>query len=257
MGSAIWSSSTKDMFDFPILFFIQFFKNHGLLSVNNRPQWRVIKGGSKQYLKPLTNSFKQNIHVNSSVTSINRSNKGVELRVNNGEVQKFDQVVIACHSDQALSMIEDCNDLEKQLLEAIPYRNNEVVLHTDDSLLPEKKRAWSSWNYWLRKGKQSKAVLTYNMNILQGIKAPCTFVVTLNATDAIAPEKILASYQYSHPVFSLKSVKAVEDWGGINGVNKTWFCGAYWANGFHEDGVTSALRVAQSLGCGWKNSGKF
>ncbi len=251
MGSAIWSSSTDDMLDFPVLFFIRFFKNHGLLSVNNRPQWRVIQGGSKQYLEPLSASFKDNIHVNSPVTSINRSNGGVELRINNGDIQRFDQVVIACHSDQALSMLADSNTLEQTLLEAIPYQSNEVVLHTDHSLLPEKELAWSSWNYWLRKGKQEKAVLTYDMNILQGIKSPCTFCVTLNATDAINPEKILGRYRYSHPVFSLDSMRAVEQWRSINGVNNTWFCGAYWANGFHEDGVTSALRVAQSLGCGW------
>jgi len=251
MGSAIWSSSTDDMLDFPVLFFVRFFKNHGLLSVTNRPQWRVIKGGSSEYLTPLTAGFKHNIRLNSPVTSIKRHADGVTITTENSGEEHFDEVIIACHSDQALTLLDDVTAAEQEILSAIPYQNNDVVLHTDDSILPDRKLAWSSWNYWLRKDKQHQAVLTYDMNILQGIDAPCTFCVTLNASDAIDADKILGRYQYSHPVFSLKSIAAAQRWEEINGVKNTWFCGAYWRNGFHEDGITSGLRVARALGVKW------
>lgn len=251
MGSAIWSASTEDMFNFPLLFFVRFFKNHGLLSVNNRPQWRTIKGGSRQYLEPLIASFKDRIRVNSAVQSIQRNSDGVSLTLANGSTEHFDQVVLACHSDQALKLLAEPSIAETDILGAIPYQSNDVVLHTDDTLLPERRLAWSSWNYWLRSEQQERAVLSYDMNILQNIEAPVTFCVTLNATDEIASDKILGQYSYSHPVFSLRSVAAVARWEEINGVNNTWFCGAYWANGFHEDGASSGIRVARALGIDW------
>ena len=251
MGSAIWSASTATMLDFPLLFFVRFFKNHGLLSVNNRPQWRVIQGGSGNYLQPLTESFKEKICINAAVKSVGRFDDRVELVMEGGHKEVFDQVIFACHSDQALALLENASDAENEVLGAIPYQDNDVVLHTDDSLLPEKELAWSSWNYWLRSERQEQAVLTYDMNILQGIEAPVTFCVTLNASDAIAPEKVLGRYSYSHPVFSMASVAAAERWGEINGVNRSWFCGAYWGNGFHEDGVNSGIRVATKLGADW------
>ncbi|ARN73426.1 NAD(P)/FAD-dependent oxidoreductase [Oceanicoccus sagamiensis] len=251
MGSAIWSASTDSMFDFPLLFFVRFFKNHGLLSVNNRPQWRVIKGGSREYLEPLTAGFKDRIRVNSPVSTVSRDESGVDVTLADGSVERFDQIIVASHSDQALSMLGDATVAEKEVLGAIPYQQNDVVLHTDDSILPNKKLAWSSWNYWLRSERQEQAILTYNMNILQGIEAPETFCVTLNATESIDNNKILGQYSYSHPVFSLESVAAAERWSDINGVNRTWFCGAYWANGFHEDGASSGIRVAKALGANW------
>jgi predicted NAD/FAD-binding protein len=251
MGSAIWSSSTEDMLNFPLLFFVRFFKNHGLLSVNNRPQWRVIEGGSSQYLEPLIKGFKEKIHLNTTIKTVRRSPDDVQLIFENGESEHFDQIVMACHSDQALSLLESPSEEEKSVLEGIQYQQNDVVLHTDESLLPKKKLAWSSWNYWLQSTNQSQAVLTYDMNILQRIEAPVTFCVTLNATDFIDPEKILGRYSYSHPVFSLQSESVVQRWDEINGVNRSWFCGAYWANGFHEDGVNSGIRVARALGVKW------
>jgi predicted NAD/FAD-binding protein len=175
----------------------------------------------------------------------------VQLIFENGESEHFDQIVMACHSDQALSLLESPSEEEKSVLEGIQYQQNDVVLHTDESLLPKKKLAWSSWNYWLQSTNQSQAVLTYDMNILQRIEAPVTFCVTLNATDFIDPEKILGRYSYSHPVFSLQSESVVQRWDEINGVNRSWFCGAYWANGFHEDGVNSGIRVARALGVKW------
>ena len=247
MGCAIWSASTERMIDFPLRFFVQFFKNHGLLSVNNRPQWRVIKGGSRSYLDPLTESFSQSILTNANISRIRRLGDTVELIMSDGQVMTYDHVVLACHSDQALSLLGDASHAERRALKAIPYQQNEVVLHTDENLLPRRRVAWSSWNYLLRERFQEHAVLTYNMNILQGIKSDSTFCVTLNATESIAPEKIIERFNYSHPVFSLDSVQATSRIEQINGNNNTWFAGAYLGNGFHEDGVVSGRQVATDI----------
>lgn len=247
MGAAIWSASTNVMLAFPLLFFVRFLKNHGLLSISNRPQWYVIPGGSREYLKPLTNSFANRIRTSTPVTGITRNSDGVMLVTNNGD-EVFDAVVIASHSDQALAMLQDASAAESDILSAIPYQANDVVLHTDTRLLPVHRRAWSSWNYHLTAEEQSHAVLTYNMNILQGLQSAHTFCVTLNHTAAIDPAKILRRFSYSHPVFTLAGMQAQSRWHEINGVNHTWFCGAYWRNGFHEDGVQSALHVAEAFG---------
>jgi predicted NAD/FAD-binding protein len=246
MGSAIWSASTETMLNFPVLFFARFFANHGLLSVNHRPQWRVIEGGSRSYIEPLIKPFRDRIKCSCPVTRVIRTDSGVIVESSAGQ-DVFDEVVFACHSDQALGMLVDPTQEERDVLGDIPYQSNQVILHTDDSLLPHRKLAWSSWNYRIKHEQQDRAVLTYNMNILQGIEAPETFCVTLNDSDSIDPAKILGSYEYSHPVFTPESVKAAENWDDINGPKRTWFCGAYWANGFHEDGCRSGLRVAHAL----------
>lgn len=246
MGSAIWSSDCASTLDFPIQFFVRFFKNHGLLSVKNRPQWRVIEGGSREYIAPLCRRFEQRIHTNSPVRSIKRDAQGATLIFANGSERHFDQVVIATHSDEALALLEQPTQAEREVLSALPYQSNDVVLHTDTRLLPENRKTWSSWNYRLGVD-ESRAVLTYNMNILQGIQAPETFCVTLNDTASISPHKILGRFSYDHPVFSRTGMAAQQRWEDINGQQNTWYCGAYWHNGFHEDGVVSALRVANSL----------
>jgi uncharacterized protein len=247
MGSAIWSADCQTILDFPAIFFLRFFKNHGLLSVKNRPQWRVIEGGSREYIGPLTARFADRIHTNSPVEQIRRLPQGgVELVMGSGETLRFDQVVIATHSDQALGMLAQPSAAEQEILGAIPYQKNDVVLHTDTRMLPRIQKTWSSWNYTLC-GNQKPAVVTYNMNILQGIQAPETFCVTLNNTAAINPHKILGRFEYEHPVFSLEGMAAQERWSEINGIADTWYCGAYWHNGFHEDGVVSALRVVNAL----------
>jgi predicted NAD/FAD-binding protein len=251
MGAAIWSATTAVMKQFPLQFFVRFFRNHGLLSVSHRPQWRVIEGGSRSYIKPLVETFKNNIRTSSPVTSIVRYEDKVTVTTVHGDSDDYDQVIIAAHSDQALAMLADASDSEKKLLGAIPYQKNEVVLHTDSRLLPRCRKTWSSWNYRMSKGladDSAPPILTYDMNILQSIDVDETFCVTLNKTDAIDPEKILGTYHYAHPVFSLAGIDAQAQWASINGVNRTWFCGAYWANGFHEDGVASALRVTEKLG---------
>jgi len=244
MGCAIWSASTEKMISFPLLFFVQFFKNHGLLSVNNRPQWRAIQGGSRSYLGPLTDRFKDSIFTSSNIKRIRRLGESVELIMADGEVQVFDHVVLACHSDQALALLSDASDAERKALSAIPYQQNDVVLHTDENLLPRRRIAWSSWNYRLFDRFQTRAVLTYNMNILQGIKSDTTFCVTLNATEQIDESKVIEQFSYSHPVFSFDSVLAAKKIESINGANNTWFAGAYLGNGFHEDGVVSGRQVA-------------
>jgi predicted NAD/FAD-binding protein len=247
MGCAIWSSSTRRMVDFPLLFFIRFFRNHGLLSVNDRPQWHVIQGGSRSYLEPLTRDFRDSIRLNARIASVWRRPDGVELRMQDGQRAQYDHVVFACHSDQALALLGDATAAERDALAAIPYQSNEVVLHTDDSLLPRRRLAWSSWNYWLRENRQDRAVLNYNMNILQGLDAETTFCVTLNATEAIAARKIIDRFDYSHPVFSLASIDAARRIDEFNGLNRSWFAGAYLGNGFHEDGVVSGKKVARAI----------
>lgn len=247
MGSAIWSSSLQDMLDFPLLFFVRFFRNHGLLNIVNRPQWRVIKGGSRSYLKPLTQGFADRIHCNSQIENIERNENGVKLNFYGGTYESFDEVVLACHADQALRLLRDASNDEQQILSALPYSNNSVVLHTDTSLLPRSKRAWASWNYLLAKDKSAPPALSYNMNILQGIKSNDTFVVSLNADDSIDEQKILGRFNYAHPIFSLEGIKAQARKQEIDGVRHTWFCGAYWRNGFHEDGCASGFDVAEKI----------
>lgn len=252
MGSAIWSADTSVMLDFPLQFFVRFFRNHGLLSIKNRPQWRVIEGGSREYIKPLCAGFADKIRTGVEIIRVKRDEAGATLTFKDGTSEVFDAVVFACHSDQALALLEDSRPLEREILGAIPYQNNDVVLHTDTRLLPRNTRAWSSWNYQRRADTQ-RPTLTYNMNILQGLTAPQTFCVTLNDRARINPHKILGQFDYAHPVFTLEGIAAQERWAEING-GATYFCGAYWRNGFHEDGVYSALRVARAIGEGSAHS---
>ncbi|WP_394128262.1 NAD(P)/FAD-dependent oxidoreductase [Vibrio hepatarius] len=249
MGAAIWSSTLADMRTFPLQFFARFFLNHGLLDITNRPQWYVIKGGSREYIPALTKGFSDRIRLNTSVESVHRDSAGVIVRAN-GEVERFDQVIFACHSDQAKKLLHDASTVENNILKGLAYQANEVVLHTDEQLLPKRKAAWASWNYWLdgSSSEQSRApTLTYNMNILQHIQSPCTFCVSLNSSAQIDPDKILKRFVYHHPVFNQETINAQARRGEINGVSKTWFCGAYWYNGFHEDGVRSALDVVRGI----------
>lgn len=249
MGAAIWSSSLADMRAFPLMFFLRFFLNHGLLDITNRPQWYVIEGGSRAYIEPLTRGFRDRIRLNSPVSHVRRTVHGVELTVN-GITELFDEVIFSCHSDQALRMLSDASRSESEILSAMTYQANEVVLHTDQSLLPKRKAAWAAWNYWLsgQDGEEhSLPSLTYNMNILQHIPAPQTLCVTLNSTHCIEPNKILRKFVYHHPVFTLDSMDAQQRKLEISGQNHSWYCGAYWHNGFHEDGVKSALEVVTQL----------
>lgn len=249
MGAAIWSSSLEQMEGFQFKFFVQFFFNHGLLNIADRPQWYVIPGGSRNYLTPLTKRFVDNIHVNSDIRSITRDHDSVSLTFGNAEVKTFDDVVLACHSDQALSLLTDASADETRILSAMPYSENSVVLHTDTQLLPKRKKAWASWNYQLSANRSKPASVTYNMNILQGLNCKPTFCVTLNQKEAIEPSKILREFTYTHPIFSVESLAAQQQRNTICGQNRTHFAGAYWYNGFHEDGVRSAVDVASRFDC--------
>lgn len=249
MGAAIWSAGLADMPAFPLRFFLRFFNNHGLLNISNRPQWSVISGGSKRYVEALVKKVGQDkLRLNQCITAILRDDNGVTLCFSDGRREQFDKLVLACHSDQALSLLgSNATEQEQQVLGAIAYQQNDVVLHTDTSLLPKRKRAWAAWNYNLDTHVNDRATLTYNMNLLQGITAPVTFCVTLNNSAAIADDKILGVYRYSHPVYNHYTLAAQQQRHLINGHNNTYFCGAYWYNGFHEDGARSATDVAALL----------
>jgi len=241
MGAAIWSTEASLMQDFPARFFIRFFDNHGLLTVNDRPTWHVIKGGSRSYLEPLVKPFKDKIRLNAPVESIRRFPDRVEIETACYGAENYDAVFIATHTNEALRMLESPTKEESNALGAIPYLQNEAVLHTDTRLLPKRRLAWAAWNYHILKEQSERVPLTYNMNILQGIDAPVTFNVTLNNTDAIDPSKIIKRVNYEHPLFTPSSVAAQAQHSQLNGSHRTWYCGAYWRNGFHEDGVVSAL----------------
>ena len=252
MCAAIWSSSLEQTRKFPLTFFLQFFNNHGLLNITDRPQWYTIKGGSSQYIPPLIAPFESKIKLSSAVTSVMKVNNVWEVTDSTGDKLQYDHVVFACHSDQALRMLDAPNSLHQDILGNIPYAENDVVMHKDINQLPKRKLAWASWNYRLKEdvSEESRpASVTYNMNILQNFDdAPETLMVTLNRSQEIDPSKIIDSYQYSHPVFTLDGVKAQQRHHEISGHNRTHYCGAYWFNGFHEDGVNSGLRVAEAFG---------
>ena len=248
MGAAIWSAPEIVLEQFPIRFFLQFFNNHGMLSVDDRPTWRVISGGSARYVDAMMERLGDRTHLNSPVSSVVREPDHVVVTVNH-EHHHFDQVVFACHSDQALGMIADPSAKELEILGAITYQRNDVVLHTDRSVLPSNRRAWAAWNYFIPQHSTEPVSVTYNMNILQNFdEAPETFCVTLNRSQDIDPERVIKCFDYAHPVFTLEAVAAQKRYDEIGGHNRSHFCGAYWFNGFHEDGVSSALRVTQALG---------
>ncbi|MBC7786617.1 MAG: FAD-dependent oxidoreductase [Methylophilaceae bacterium] len=245
MGAAIWSTDATQMLDFPARFFVRFFHHHGMLTVNNRPQWRTIVSGSAQYVAKLTESFKDKIKLNTPIESVRRLKKSVIVKPLFCEEQIFDWVFFACHSDQALNMLRDASAKEKSLLSAIPYQENTVFLHTDTSLMPKRKLAWAAWNYHLTPHVQHQVAVTYNMNILQNIPAQETLLVTLNHTRFINPAKVIKRLKYMHPIFTLEGAAAQQRHAEISGVNRTCYAGAYWRNGFHEDGVASALTALE------------
>lgn len=245
MGASIWSADPDQFQDFPALYFAEFFKNHGFLNIKDQPQWLTIKGGSNQYIEKMIQPFKDRIFLNSPVMSVQRKPGHVELTVKSGEKTQFDQVVIATHSDQALDMLQDPSIEEKEILGSILFQKNETVLHTDHSILPQNPKAWASWNYYVPAEKNNRVAVTYDMNILQNIDAPVEFCVSLNLSQYIDPEKIVQRLEYDHPVYNPKSLAARKRLHEINGPNRTYFCGAYWGYGFHEDGVNSALEVGK------------
>jgi predicted NAD/FAD-binding protein len=250
MGAAIWSADPLKFRDFPARYFTEFFKNHGFLNVKDQPRWLVIEGGSRQYIEPLTRRFRERIRLNCPVTSVKRLSDRVEIKAGGGEAESYDRVIIAAHSDQALAMLDDPTEREQDILGAIAYQENDTVLHTDASVLPKKRAAWASWNYHIPKTEQGRVAITYDMNILQGLDAPLEFCVSLNLPEAAASDKIIRQMVYHHPVYTPQSLAARRRHDEINGQNRTFYCGAYWYYGFHEDGVKSALAVGKHFGKG-------
>jgi predicted NAD/FAD-binding protein len=244
-ASAVWSADPDQMWELPASFLAEFFDNHGMFGLRGRPRWRTVTGGAKTYVVALTAPFADRIRTNAPVRSIRRTPEAAEL-----DGERFDAVVVATHSDQALAMLADATASEHAVLGAIPYQPNEAVLHTDRRQLPRRRRAWASWNFHLEHVPSGHTTVTYHMNRLQSLRSRSELCVTLNRSEAIDPDAVIATIPYAHPVFTQAGVAAQRRWREISR-DRTYYCGAYWGYGFHEDGVASALRVCEQLGEPW------
>ncbi len=248
MGAAIWSCPIGTFAQFPIRFIVEFYHHHGLLNVLHRPTWRVVKGGSRTYVQAMTRGFRERLRLRTPVQSVRRFADRAIVQPRGGDAEEFDHVIFACHSDQALRILgDDATEAEREVLSAFPYERNVAVLHTDISLLPKTRRAWASWNYRLSDDDRTHASVTYNMNILQGLRSRHTFCVTLNDESRIDPARVLRRFEYHHPVFTTRRAAAQARHAELLFANRTSYCGAYWRNGFHEDGVVSAIRVCDAI----------
>ncbi len=249
MGAAIWSTDPVRMFDFPARFFVRFLHNHGMLSVDERPTWRVVRGGSARYLEPLVAPFRDCIRLDCAVEQLRRHADGVTVHARGWAPQRFDHVFLACHADQALRLLADASPAERDILGALPYQRNEALLHTDTSILPRMRRAWAAWNVHRLSGAGGGVALTYDMNVLQGLRSRHTFCVTLNAEAHVDPARVLRRMSYAHPLFTPAGAAAQRRHHEISGApqngGRTHYCGAYWRYGFHEDGVVSARQALQ------------
>jgi len=241
MGAAIWSSNIEQISNYPATSFLDFFKNHGLLNLKQRPQWKTILGGSKKYVSKLIEPFANKIHINTPVTNIKRVAGRIEIFFRNRKPEYYDHVFMSCHSDQALSLLEQASDKENKVLGNIQFQKNIAVLHCDPKFMPSRKSAWSSWNYLVPKKHSENVNVTYYMNRLQNLKTDNNYFVSLNPNIDIETSKIYKTVEYMHPVFDFPAIRAQDNFKAINGSLNTWYCGAYWRNGFHEDGVWSAL----------------
>ncbi len=247
MGAAIWSASIRQMLEFPARYFVRFFTNHGMLQILDQPVWRVIRGGSSTYMEALVRPFRDRIRTGSPVRAVERNGEYVTVRTDRAGAEKFDQVILASHSDQSLAVLTDATSQEREILSRFPYQKNEAVLHHDEAVLPSRRRAWASWNYHIPRSPDEPVMVTYYMNRLQSLESRHAFCVTLNPGREIRPDRVLKTLTYHHPVFTREAVAAQKRHGEISGRNRTHFCGAYWGFGFHEDGVRSGLAVAKSI----------
>lgn len=246
MACALWSGPSASLMTMPARFLVAFMANHKMLSIAGRPQWRVVKGGSRRYVEKLLEKLPAKVLTSSPVQSINRVYNGVSLRVA-GEQLAFDAVVLACHSDQALGMLSEPSQAELEVLSGIAYQDNHMQLHADETVLPVDHKAWASWNVHVGEALSQRCTVSYHMNTLQGLNAPVEFIVSLNSAERVDPDKVFLERHYSHPVFNKKTIQSQQRWGEISGQQHTYFCGAYWGWGFHEDGVTSALNVVEQI----------
>jgi len=250
MASALWSSPPARILSFPARYLVQFMANHQMLQVAGRPEWRVVRGGSASYVRALRSRWQVRERLNSPVRSVWRDALGATV-VSDVGGERYDQMVLACHSDQALALLADASERERAILGAIPYQANDVALHTDATLLPRRRKAWATWNAYLPREPDAPCTVSYCMNLLQGFDSPAPFVVTLNRNEAIDPAKLLRRMHYHHPVYTHAAVTAQRRKAEIQGVNRTWFAGAYWGWGFHEDGMRSAVDVAAAFDVRW------
>jgi uncharacterized protein len=250
MAGAVWSSSRGAARDFPARFLVRFFDNHGFLQLSRRVPWLTLRGGSRQYVRAILGGFRGEVRTSCPVERVSRPGQGVEVRARGAGPERFDHVILACHADQALGMLADPSPAERELLAAFPYRANQVLLHRDERVMPRRRQAWSSWNYHLDDEGQEGACLTYWMNRLQRLPAGDDYFVTLNREGAVASGQVLERLTYQHPVFTAAGLGAQGRHAEIDGRRGTSYCGAYWRNGFHEDGVVSALRVCERFGVG-------
>jgi predicted NAD/FAD-binding protein len=246
MGSSIWSADPSTFLEMPAVTFARFFANHGLLEYGNQPDWRTVDGGSKRYVDAILQPLGSSVRLDDPVTKITRGEDEVEVHTVHGP-EHFDQIVVATHSDQALELLSDPTPVEREVLGTIAYQPNRATLHTDVSLLPANRKAWASWNYHRLPDQPGQATLTYRLRSLQGIESAEELLITLNRDDAIDPAKVLRTFDYAHPVYDAAAIAAQQRQEEINGVQRTWFCGAYWGYGFHEDGVESARVVCRRL----------
>jgi predicted NAD/FAD-binding protein len=247
-ASAVWSADPRQMWSFPARFLAEFFDRHGMLGFRNRPRWRAVCGGSARYVDALTRPFADVLLLRTPIQAVTRHPDHVLVTPHGRDPERFDEVVLATHSDQALALLGDASQAEREILGAIPYQHNEAVLHTDVGLLPRRRRAWASWNYHLLDEPRGRTTVTYHMNRLQSLRAEREFCVTLNRTEAIDPAKVIRTIDYAHPVYTAAGIRAQQRFDEISGRGRTHFCGAYWGSGFHEDGVRSAVRVAECFG---------
>ncbi len=250
MASALWSSPSRQVLEFPAKHLVAFMANHHMLKTRDRPEWRTVRGGSSSYVRALTQRWRVRVRTGDPARLVRRAHDHVEVATASG-AERYDHVVLACHADQALALLADPSPAEHEVLGAIRYQLNDTVLHTDASQLPRRRRAWAAWNALVPRTPSDDCTVSYCMNILQSLEAPEPIVVTLNRTDAIDATKILKRRRYAHPVFDTRSVAAQRRRAEINGVARTWYCGAYWGYGFHEDGMRSAADVARGLGVAW------
>jgi predicted NAD/FAD-binding protein len=250
LGSSLWSADPRELEHFPLQTFVTFFKNHGFLEREHPLEWKVIKGGSRSYITKLTASYAGKIRLNTRIQRITRHADSIEVLPHHAKSEQFDHVVMACHSDQARAILSDPSPAEQEILGAIPYQENIAILHTDTRILPQRSAIWSSWNYLIPQEEMGRAILTYDMNILQSINAPVEFCVTLNRESGIAEDKVIGRYLYHHPIYKREAPKNQRRHSEISGKNRTHYCGAYWGYGFHEDGVNSALAACAFFGKG-------
>jgi uncharacterized protein len=252
MASALWSSPSAQIERFPAKYLVRFMANHRMLSLGTRPPWRVVQGGSASYVRALQKHWQGRVQLRlaAPVERVTRREDGALLQWR-GHQEHFDAVVLACHADQALALLADPSEAEREVLGAIRFQRNDTVLHTDVSVLPRDPRAWAAWNALIPRQPSADCTVSYCMNQLQSLQAPETFVVSLNCTGRIDPARILKRLDYAHPVYSHAMVQAQARRAEISGVRHTWYCGAWWGFGFHEDGLRSAVEVARGLDCPW------